>query len=107
MTNSSTVETSQPVSKPSPKARKMVSTFERKEAKDPMKLLPYLFQFASTRFSEAHSTQTTPEFPQNENIARNSIFLAFRSPSDQLCIIATRSRRTDNQSDNNSQRWMH
>src|ERR1700730_7056373 len=60
-----------------------------------MKRFFLLFQFSSTRLPEANSAATTGEAPQNRQFARSSRFLAFRSPSDQLCVLAMPSWQVD------------
>jgi hypothetical protein len=54
-----------------------------------MKLFPHLFQFFSPRLSEADRLVSKTSRPsQNEPSNRLPFFLAFRSPSDQLCVVA-------------------
>src|ERR1700760_82520 len=72
--------------------RRMIRPVARKTTKDPMKLLPFLFQFASPRFSEANqliavSRKSMPD----QGGAAGSLFLPFRSPSNQQCVVAIRS----------------
>ncbi len=69
--------------------RRTTPLVDRKPAKDPMKLFPYLFQFFSPRLSEADGLVSRTSRPsQNEPSKRLPLFLAFRSPSDQLCVVA-------------------
>jgi hypothetical protein len=88
MMNSSSIEIPVPISGAAQRVRLMPRPVGRKQAKDPMKRFPFLFQFSSTRFSEAHLAATTGEAEQKRQLAKNSRFLTFRSPSDQLCILA-------------------
>ena len=67
---------------------------DRKPPKDPMKLFPYLFQFTSPRLTEAEeSAPTSHQGQPDQRCAQRPLFLSFRSPSDQLCIIAVPSRQ--------------
>jgi hypothetical protein len=89
MMKSSANEIPELISGPTQTARRMARPVDRKQAKDPMKLFPYLFQFVSPRLSEAaNSAATLLETSQNQSLTRRSMFLAFRSPGDQLCVIA-------------------
>jgi hypothetical protein len=91
MKNTHAFETSEPIRQPSPTLRKLIRPVGRKQSKDPMKLFPYLFQFASTRLSESSPTGTVREASHYPSSIRCSVFLPFRSPSDQLCVVALRS----------------
>jgi hypothetical protein len=91
MMKSSANEIPELISGPTQTARRMARPVDRKQVKDPMKLFPYLFQFVSPRLSEtanSAATATPLETPQNQSFTRRPMFLAFRSPSDQLCVIA-------------------
>jgi hypothetical protein len=69
--------------------RRLSRTADRKPPKDPMKLFPYLFQFASPRLTEAEkSAFNFDEEHRDQSCARGPLFLAFRSPSDQLCVVS-------------------
>ncbi|HSZ27667.1 MAG TPA: hypothetical protein VK768_05735 [Chthoniobacterales bacterium] len=64
-----------------------------------MKLFPLLFQFASPRFSGADNVAaTTNEASGHQQSARHSLFVSFRSPNDQQCVIAVPSYRVDHRS---------
>jgi hypothetical protein len=67
---------------------------DRKPPKDPMKLFPYLFQFTSPRLTEAeNSGPTSYEGQPDQRSARRPLLLSFRSPSDQLWVVAVPSRQ--------------
>ena len=67
---------------------------DRKPPKDPMKLFPYLFQFTSPRLTEAeNSAPTSYEGQPDQRSSRRPLLLSFRSPSDQLWIVAVPSRQ--------------
>jgi hypothetical protein len=67
---------------------------DRKPPKDPMKLFPYLFQFTSPRLTEDEKSTPTPhEGQSDQGCAQRPLFLSFRSPSDQLWIVAVPSRQ--------------
>src|SRR5271156_5829439 len=86
--NSSATEISERLAGPAQKVGQMPEPAGRKPAKDPMKRFPFLFQFSSSRLSGADSASTTGETRQNRQPARTSRLVAFRSPSDQLCVLA-------------------
>jgi hypothetical protein len=89
------------------KPRKMAFPVGRKPSKDPMKLFPYLFQFASTRLSEADSvTSGKGEAAQNQRRARRPLFLAFRSPNDQQCVISLHSFHRDDCPEDVGSDWL-
>jgi hypothetical protein len=71
-------------------ARRISRPVDRKPPKDPMKLFPYLFQFASPRLTEAEKSHVVQP---DQRSARPSQLLAFRSPSDQLWVVAVPSRQ--------------
>jgi hypothetical protein len=60
-----------------------------------MRLLPYLFQFCSTRHSDISGAEPIRQAPQNQTPAQQKLFYAFRSPSDQLCVVVMRSWQID------------
>jgi hypothetical protein len=67
---------------------------DRKPPKDPMKLFPYLFQFTSPRLTEAEKSAATPlEGQPSQRCGQRPLFLSFRSPSDQLWVVAVPSRQ--------------
>ena len=67
---------------------------DRKTPKDPMKLFPYLFQFTSPRLTEAEkSAPTSHEGQPDQMCAQRPLFLSFRSPNDQLWVVAVPSRQ--------------
>jgi hypothetical protein len=108
MMNSTVTETSERISAPISTARRKTRPVDRKQAKDPMKLFPYLFQFTSPRLSQGDNSATTLcEAPQNQQGTRYSLFVAFRSPSDQQCVIAVPSCRTYDRSEAHFQHWIH
>ena len=51
--NSTAIQFSRLTSGPAPTARRMIPPVGRKRENDPMKLFPYLFQFASPRLSDS------------------------------------------------------
>jgi hypothetical protein len=56
---------------------------------DPMKRFFFLFQFISTRLSQSDTpAETTCKRPPIQKGLRRGLFLAFRSPNDQQCVIA-------------------
>jgi hypothetical protein len=74
--------------------RRLSRPVDRKAPKDPMKLFPYLFQFASPRLTEAEkSASTSDEEQPDQKRARPPLFLSFRSPSDQLCVVVVPPRQ--------------
>jgi hypothetical protein len=74
--------------------RRISRPVDRKPPKDPMKLFPYLFQFTSPRLTEAEkSTPTSDEGQPDQRYAQRPLYLSFRSPSDQLWIVAVPSRQ--------------
>jgi len=87
--NYRTIKTLENNSRLPPAVTRATRPVHRKPAKDPMKLFPYLFQFCSPRFSEADNliSKTRPA-SRNDGDKRRPLFLAFRSPSDQLCVVA-------------------
>src|ERR1700728_262080 len=95
MINSSAIQTSEYISETSPAIRRTIRPVGRKQAKDPMRLLPYLFQFCSTRQSQTSRGEMIRQVAQNQTPAQLKFFCAFRSPSDQLCVVAMRSWQVD------------
>jgi hypothetical protein len=78
----------------------------RKPSKDPMKLFPYLFQFASTRLAETdHITTGTGEAAHHHQRARRPLFLAFRSPNDQQCVVSLHSFHSDDWPEDVASDW--
>jgi hypothetical protein len=92
---------------PRQKPRKMALPVARKPSKDPMKLFPYLFQFASTRLSETDPITTgTGKAAHHHQRARRPLFLAFRSPNDQQCVISLHSFHGDDRPVNVTSDWI-
>jgi hypothetical protein len=78
--------------------RRMSRPVNRKPPKDPMKLFPYLFQFASPRLTEAEkSAFTSHEGQPDQRRAPGPLFLSFRSPSDQMWLVSVPSCRVGDQ----------
>jgi hypothetical protein len=87
---------------------KVTQPVHRKQTKDPMKLFPYLFQFVSPRLSQADKlAATSDQAAPDRKSAQDSLFLAFRSPSDQQCVIAVPSYQVYDRPKSRFQHWMH